>query len=86
MTIMQVTDVVAVLDGRVTAVGTMYVVMIFVNLVCHEAFLQFQQSVVTSTVFRDIRIGVIQDVPQNRFDVLVGQPVEQASPCTPSFQ
>jgi hypothetical protein len=48
MPIVQIADVVAVPDGRVPAVGAMLVIVIFMNLVCHQAFLQFQQSVVTS--------------------------------------
>ncbi len=76
--VVQVSNMVPVLNGHVTAVRAVLVGVVFVDGVGHDSNLP------ASGRNRCIRVGVVEDIPDKRFRMGVRQPIEHVPPVAPA--
>lgn len=78
MPVMQVSHMVAVINGYVTTVGAVLMVVVLVDGVGHVSILP------VLAMNRRVRVSVVQDIPDQRLHMGIRQPIEHVSPVTPT--
>ena len=78
MPVVQVSHMVPVLNGYVTAVRAVFMGVVLVDGVGHDSLLP------TSDVNRCVRVGVVEDIPDERLHMGIRQSVKHVSPVAPT--
>ncbi len=76
--VVQVPDMVLVLNGYVSAARAVLVVVVFVDGVGHDLILP------SSVMNGCVRVGVVEDVPDERLHMGIRQPVEHVPSIAPA--